>query len=284
MSRPLLPRHADNSRGSAPGCVARRHFRKLKSFALKSGTESTELEQQLNEERFRDLPATETADPPRVDRAVEEPDEAHGGGGQDALPPGGVAGAAAAAKAREAAAAINKRWKQSKQPAEIDEKSRQILQRTAAFVCSQPGGAARAIDVLKFKQLDNRTFDFLLHDHPWHGLFRSLVKECESSAVVGSATAGSPPGATTGAVRAGATTGAVEGRDDSPTPGGLAALAGYADSSSDSDSEEAAPNKAEAAPDAPDGAGPQADIRPAAPLTAERLARARPPGDIAVPR
>ena len=195
-----------------------------------------------------------------------------------------MAGAAAAAKAREAAAAINKRWKQSKQPAEIDEKSRQILQRTAAFVCSQPGGAARAIDVLKFKQLDNRTFDFLLHDHPWHGLFRSLVKECESSAVVGSATAGSPPGATTGAVRAGATTGAVEGRDDSPTPGGLAALAGYADSSSDSDSEEAAPNKAEAAPDAPDGAGPQADARPAAPLTAERLARARPPGDIAVPR
>ena len=66
MSRPLLPRHADNSRGSAPGCVARRHFRKLKSFALKSGTESTELEQQLNEERFRDLPATETADPPRA--------------------------------------------------------------------------------------------------------------------------------------------------------------------------------------------------------------------------
>ena len=128
--------------------------------------------------------------------------------------------------------------------------------------------------MLKFKQLDNRTFDFLLHDHPWHGLFRSLVKECESSAVVG----------TTGAVRAGATTGAVEGRDDSPTPGGLAALAGYADSSSDSDSEGAAPNKAEAAPDAPDGAGPQADIRPAAPLTAERLARARPPGDIAVPR
>ena len=55
---------------------------------------------------------------------MEEPEEARGGGGQDALPPGGVAGAAAAAKAREAAAAINKRWKQSKQPAEIDEKSR----------------------------------------------------------------------------------------------------------------------------------------------------------------
>ena len=216
---------------------------------------------------------------------MEEPEEARGGGGQDALPPGGVAGAAAAAKAREAAAAINKRWKQSKQPAEIDEKSRQILQRTAAFVCSQPGGAARAIDVLKFKQPDNRTFDFLLHDHPWHGLFRSLVKECESSAVVGSATVGSPPGTITGAATAGTTTGAVGGRDESPTPGGLAALAGYADSSSESDSEEAAP-AAEATPDAPDGDGPQADTRPAAPapLTAERLARARPPGDIAVPR
>jgi len=208
-------------------------IKKLKAFANKEDpTEAGELRQQLDAERYRDL---------LVDHeGAEKQDSEQAAGASSGAAIGFAYGAAGAAAAAAAAA-----------PAPPDEKTREIISRTVSFVCSQPAGAAKAIDVLKFKNVQNRTFDFLLHDHPHHAYFRSAVDEEQERL-------------------------RQQQEKDEKEASALPGLAGYGSGAGSSDDESEEEDEAASAAAAAHPLG--------CPVTAATLAKVKPPGEVTAPR
>eukprot|EP01043_Picozoa_sp_COSAG02_P017105 COSAG02_NODE_769_length_17369_cov_8.151013_3_plen_361_part_00 len=162
-------------------------IKKLKAFALQTPPdEDGELQQQLAAERYRDLHRTDGGTIAKQTKPSSE--------------------------SIRTCTAVGFKYDKSLAQAQPSEQDQEVMRRTASFVCSQPDGVCRAIDVLKFKNIHNRsvqepicishnflhhvccraavvpakcrslnaldsTFDFLLHDDPRHSVFRSYVDE-----------------------------------------------------------------------------------------------------------
>lgn len=115
-------------------------IRKLKAFALQtSPDEDGELRQQLDAERYRDLNQVDGRTKANQTKASSEP--------------------------ISSGAAVGFTYSTSLAHGQPPEQGREVMRRTASFVCSQSDGISRAIDVLKFKNIHNRS-DPGSHLHP----------------------------------------------------------------------------------------------------------------------
>jgi hypothetical protein len=175
-------------------------IKKLKAFALRAPADETEeLRQKLDAERYRDLDVAAGGM-----QKPEQPLSAETAVPHAAARAGAAVGFAYSSSSSSSASAAG-----AGSTSELEDKTREIIHRTASFVCSQPEGVPRTIDKLKFKNVHNRsepsstrtttacalaplqfnfvltrargrrlhrTFDFLLLDHPHHAHFRSAVE------------------------------------------------------------------------------------------------------------
>lgn len=109
-------------------------IKKLKAFALQTPVdEDHSLRQQLDAERYRDLEVS--AGGAKVEEAV----------------------ATASTESTRTGATVNFAYSTSIAQTEPNDADREIMRRTASFVCSQPDGVSKAIDVLKFKNVRSRS-------------------------------------------------------------------------------------------------------------------------------